>query len=279
MLLCTPSAYGQGAQIDVDTIYIDSRAVDLGLTVYWSNINVGQNSNSIGDFFRGVTYVSLTKWWSIENWSDSQSWQNWRIPSRIEALSLSYKFSSYTNNMCVFSGNNNSITIPTTKYKMGGVLGENSISEGYMFWTSDGTGSVFNHYEYYYVLRYTNNSVATDLLDYVNALLIRPVIDKVTLTYKISESKNNTTSEKYSDSVTVPKGTKVKLTPIYDDCHTFLYWKKNDQRFSGDDSESITVTVDANDTYKAIFKEKDPVKVTVYTADSDKGTVSIAISN
>ena len=45
MLLCTPSAYGEGTGPSVTATYtIDSLAVDLGLSVYWSDINIGAKS-------------------------------------------------------------------------------------------------------------------------------------------------------------------------------------------------------------------------------------------
>lgn len=277
MLLCTPSAYGQGVRIDVDTIYIDPMAVDLGLPVYWSKCNRGAESSA--DSTDAGGYYQFSD--ALGTYNNNP---NWRKPDKDEVTVLINGTNiNYTNNVGVFltsKTNGLRILIPVSGYKTSTFPDVGWHYDYALFWTS-------SSYSVSHAFRFKSTNVST----IVNAgtrfgsnketasatksmyLPFRPVINKVTLTYKILESKNNITSEKYSGSVTVPQGTKVKLTPIYDDCHTFLYWKKNDQILSGNNTDTITVTVDA--TYEAVFEEKDPIGIAVTTDDSSLGTVNI----
>lgn len=302
MLLCTPSAYGQGTAPSVTATYtIDPMAVDLGfVNFYWSKRNLGAE-NSSSETFPGNYNSDYYDFYDVANSSNLSpkklpnnrqysTNQYWRVPEKHEADSLVNKSShNITNDGVYFTRNGNTILIPASGYYDGA---SNLYPMLAYFWTSTPYNTLFSKI---HAFRFLGGIFGPSSYCEINAgvagdpeltsplrsikLPIRPVIDKVTLTYKISESKNNTTSEKYSGSVTVPKGTKVKLTPIYDDCHTFLYWKNNDQILSGNNTDTITVTVDANDTYTAHFIQVEEITVTIISEDKNKGTVAFDDGN
>ena len=120
------------------------------------------------------------------------------------------------------------------------------------------------------------------------------------ITYKIDASIQGGRND--LGKITIIKDDNFCQDPFYytlraepEGCATFVKWintETNEEFVSGDSGDShqwsiyaengiydLIIRQPASATYEAVFEEKDPVTVTVYTADSDKGTVSIAISN
>ncbi|MCI7556128.1 MAG: hypothetical protein MST03_04990 [Bacteroidales bacterium] len=112
-------------------------------------------------------------------------------------------------------------------------------------------------------------------------------------TYKIEASIQE--GSKDLGTITIIKDDNFCQDPFYytlraepDGCATFVKWINTEthEEFVPGDSHDWSIDAEngkydliihqpASATYEAVFEEKDPVKVTVYTADSDKGTVSI----
>ena len=290
VLFCSHSAFGQSVPRVTATCTIDPMAVDLGLPVYWSKCNRGAESSA--DSTDAGGYYQFSD--ALGTYNNNP---NWRKPDKDEVTVLIKGTNiNYTNNVGVFltsKTNGLRILIPVSGYKTSPHKGWHD--DYALFWTSS-SYSVSHAFRF----KSTNVSTIVDAGTWYGSnkesasatrsmyLPFRPVINKDTLTYKISESKNNTTSEKYSDSVTVPQGTEVTLTSIYDDCHTLLYWKKKvvgspDETIAltntacgidDDGNGTLTVTVTENATYEAIFDER-KVNVVATTEDDQKGTVGI----
>lgn len=257
------------------TYTIDSMAVDLGfVNFYWSKRNLGAENSTEGD--PGNYYQFTTSMPAIYNNNT-----NWRIPEKPEVDTLIDKCTySIESNGVKFARNNQYVLIPKSSFK--NPLSLQSVYKNFSyFWTSTrySTGFAYRFLGGKAVgikQPYKTLSAGGTIEDYepysakINSELpIRPVIDKVTLTYKVSESKNNTTSETFSSSVTVPMGTMVTLTATADECYRFVNWSDGNR----ENPRTIEVTKDM--TLTAVFTIKTTnVKV---TTDSNKGWVGLNV--
>ena len=271
MLFCSRSAYGQSEPAVSVTYTIDPMAVDLGFSdVYWSKCNsgaeFGNDSTIVGDYYQFSSSLGVY---------NNNSY--WRKPKKDEVSYLIDNTTNiYTNNIGVYltsKVNSNRILIPASGYKTSpSFLWHSNYA---LFWTS-------NDYNLIHAFRFKSTSTETivnagTLKESASAerlmyLPFRPVIEKVTLTYQISESKNNTTSEKYSGSVTVPMGTQVTLSPTYDDCWRFKQWQ------DGNTQNPRTVIVTKDMTLTAIFTVK-TTNLEATTKDDRKGEVELQVGD
>ena len=309
-LICTGSVFGlnTGTSI-VDpeiTATIDSRAVDLGLSVYWANQNVGNNSTKVYDFFAWgdistsksshtllnyahYSKAKYTKYTSSDNKTTlemvddvaNSSWGgHWRTPTRTDFQNLLTNTTiSGSTSQFIFtaniSGNSVSITLPCNGY-----WGVSHYSSFPMSFTKSGYGFYWSSSlddkdkSHAYSLRlYKDGSnfkpMITDDFRYYG-YYVRPVIDKCNITQSISVS--NKSDMNSSASVSYPKGTVLKAQ--CGDCYEFIRWEVFNGSVSVKTSSKDTITVlNTGYTYQAKFR-KITYTITTKTNNDDWGEVT-----
>ena len=139
MLLCTPSAYGQGTapSVGFDNINKDPNAVDLGLSVMWAAYNVPDPNNPSTSYY--VTYNTALNT-NLTNFSVSPYWElpdNNQISDLLN-LTFSYTKGSSNNITYIVSGKNNTVSFPETNYYTWGLwLVPGTEPHNAYFWSKD----------------------------------------------------------------------------------------------------------------------------------------------
>lgn len=263
VLFCSHSAFGQSGQpvqLYIVDVFVDDKAVDLGLNVYWAKYNVGvtnKDPNGYGNYFT---------WYAASKWSDSD-WQHWRTPTNQEFNDLYTNTNRSINNyICTFvnkNDNSKSIILPPA----GGIEPKFGILEfkskmGY-YWTSD---SHSDSKGYRFKFDCCSWYLSQDWRK-TYQLSIRPVIKKVTIILKTADG-NTTITKSY------PYGSKIQIGAFMDECHRVAYWTKS----SNSSPETITdiqgdngckeIIIKEDATYTAIF-EKKKYSVSAYIKNGD----------
>lgn len=276
----------------------DSRAVDLGLPIYWADRNVGASSpTDAGGYFAWGETVSRTSDFKLTSYSLYETWRarytkyanfsylnrngiilleleddaarqnwggNWRMPSKLEAETMAGLGFSEVNNCYVVVGNSDTVTFCKTSYYIQTGRRPGDESNRAYFWTSQLAANISEAVSVGYAYAFSIDNPTT-WYTYVDwryyGLPIRPVINKRTLTIKIENSGSVTESNSYN----FPEGTAVQLTATpTDDCYKFVQWSDGNT----DNPRSITVT--SNAEYQAVFS----LKTASITLTSDgNGTV------
>lgn len=275
----------------------DSRAVDLGLPIYWADRNVGASSpTDAGSYFAWgettpKTSFRLTNYTHYDTWGvhytkyadfsysnqngtillelvDDAARQNWggmwRMPSKSESESMAGLGFRMENNCYVAEGNSNTVTFCKTSYYIQTGKRSGDLRNRAYFWTSQLAANISEapSVGYAYAFSIDNPTTWYTYVDWrYYGLPVRPVVNKRCLTIKIINSGSVTESNSYN----FPEGTAVQLTATpTDDCYKFVQWSDGNT----DNPRSITVSADAE--YQAVFS----LKTASITLTSDgNGTV------
>lgn len=249
---CLPALYAQGAASFSISGDADSRAVDLGFSVYWANANF-DNSRFYG-----------------ENQTEFSGWTNWRRPHKneIEELKDNCTYSRNAdgyNYIATSNFNGAFINIPKSGYRSSSLDLTTDYSRRAYFWSdTQHTRWGLDHMMYCFCIEEDLDATVASYSRYV-VMPIRLVIDKYTIAV---------TDGDISDSSPFPKGTAVTITANPDDCHTFVKWQKKNgetwQDVDGGINATLNITVSANAEYQAVFS----LKTASITLTSDgNGTV------
>lgn len=290
MLLCAHSAFGQSANPafggfttseskgnnNIITIVRDSRAIDMGLSVYWADRNVGAsscdsyNSNMYGTYF---TYAEAQTWNSSH---DYQGWGSyWRTPTYDELNNKLYEQSSvnssssktfYRTNVNTYylkfenRSTKKFIVIPPAGHQ--GSASGATVDYSCMLLVSDKN-------KYFYFARTLNSALMCDFRDNPNYKIpIRPVIDKCTnVTIKVQYPGDNSATVLENNSY--PKGTILKAKEI--DCYDYE-WRIAGGTLNAVKNKDIEIT-STNVTYSLVYIIKQ-YNVTAYSNDQVIGTIS-----
>lgn len=268
-LISAGSAFGQNPSV---TVSVDSRAVDLGLSVYWADRNVGENSVTVGGNYYAwaetTTKSDYTIWkykyynglinkYTYKNGPNvllpeddvaSVNWGgHWRMPTKneFEELRNNATFSSST-----FTNNNKSITFPRVGYKSGTSTKKNGSTGFYWSSTLYTVGTSLCAYS----LEVNNNSTNIEWSHERRlGFSVRPVIDKciVTLQIKIDGVAQP------SQTITCPKGS--VLTIRDDDCynHTWSVYDNNTPKTPVYDSNGNCLVTESGYIYQVTFTKNE----------------------